>query len=220
MQLSVTLVIVLATGIISFQAFSKRDLFYKLLFSPYQVKHSKQWYRFLTCGLVHAHWPHLLVNMFVLYSFAAIQLDPYGGKHGLEADFMARFGAVKGLVFFVTLYIGGLLFSSLPALKKHGDNVTYNAVGASGAVSAVLYSAIVLNPFSELGLLILPGIRFPAILFGVLYLAYEWYMDKRSKDNVAHDAHFWGAIFGVTFTLLIDPQVAVEFINQVLNYFS
>lgn len=210
MQISVTLVIVIATAIISYQSFSKRDLFYKLLFSPYQVKHRKEWYRFFTHAFVHAHWPHLLVNMWVLYIFGS----------GLEAMFAAHFGFVKGIIFFVALYVGGFLFSSLPSLKKHGDNVGYNAVGASGAVSAVLYSAIILNPLTGIGLLFVPGLYIPAFIFGVLYLAYEYIMDKRSKDNVAHDAHFWGAVFGIVFTISLDPSLALRFIDQITLYFN
>lgn len=208
--ISVTLIIIVITGFVSFQCFNKRDLFYKLLFSPYQVKHRREWYRFFTHALVHAHWPHLLVNMWVLYIFGS----------GLEARFITHFGTAKGLIFYVALYVGGFLFSSLPALQKHGDNAGYNAVGASGAVSAILYSAIVMTPLTGIGLLFVPGIYIPAFIFGILYLAYEWYMDKRSRDNVAHDAHFWGAVFGVIFTLCLDPDLAVDFVEQIKYYFS
>jgi membrane associated rhomboid family serine protease len=151
---------------------------------------------------------HLLVNMYVFYIFGGVT----------ERIFESVLGGLKGSLFFLLLYLGGVLFATLPAYKKHRDNHYYNSVGASGAVSAVLFASIVLLPTNSIYLFFIP-IPIPAFIFGVLYLWYENYMDKRSQDNVAHDAHFWGALFGVVFTLLAVPNSFLNFVSQVTDFF-
>ena len=112
------------------------------------------------------------------------------------------------------LYLGGIFFAALPALKKHKDHSHYNAVGASGAVSAVLFTSILFMPTQGIRFIFVP-IDIPAFVFGGLYLAFEWYMDKKSNDNVAHDAHFWGAIFGIAFTIVLAPEIGLSCIQQI-----
>ncbi len=109
------------------------------------------------------------------------------------------------------------MFAALPAFRKHSDNSYYNSVGASGAVAAVLFSFILFMPTTSLYLMFIP-IPIPAFVFGILYLALEAYLDKRSQDNVAHDAHIWGAIFGVAFTIVMKPSVVLSFIEEVSLY--
>ena len=167
--------------------------------------HRKQWHRLLSHALVHADFMHLLVNMIVLWSFGRI----------VEAYFTGMFG-FQGNYYFLMLYAGGVVIASLPSLFKHKDNPSYNAVGASGAVSAVLFSAILFQPLSKIYLFFIP-IGIPAFIFGPLYLAYEIYMDKKSQDRVAHDAHYWGAIFGLLFTIVVQPEIVPYFFNQILG---
>jgi membrane associated rhomboid family serine protease len=131
---------------------------------------------------------------------------------GMQTErFYGAVGEGNGALLFIALYIGGVIFSSLPSYRKHLDNPSYNAIGASGATSAVLFAYVLMSPFQKLSLLFLPGIDFYAWIFGLLYLAYEYYMDKRSTDNVAHDAHFYGALYGILFTAALDPQLVLNF---------
>lgn len=119
-----------------------------------------------------------------------------------------------GPLLYLLLYLCGIVFSSLPAYKKYKDRPEYRAVGASGAVSGIVFTSILINPVASVYILFIPfGI--PAFLFGVLYLVYEAYMIRHSRDNVAHDAHFWGALFGIVFTIAFKPVLAVMFIEQV-----
>jgi membrane associated rhomboid family serine protease len=112
------------------------------------------------------------------------------------------------------LYLGGLILSIIPAYGKNKNNVFYNSVGASGAVSAVVFSSIILYPAGKIFLFFIP-IGIPAPIFGILYLVYEYYMSKKGKDNIGHDAHFWGAVFGVMYIIAIRPQFAVSFLQQI-----
>lgn len=214
-MLSVTYAIIAITVLISVLCFNNRELKYKLTFSPYSAKHHKRWYTVFTHAFVHADYMHLGVNMFVLYSFGYQVATVYGDSYayGVEADFKLLFGPQSGL-FYALLYVGGIAFATLPSFYKHSDNPRYLAVGASGAVSSILFASIMLNPFNSIGMIFLPGIGIPAILFGVLYLIYEAYMDKKGRDNVAHDAHFWGAIYGVLFVIVLKPSTVLNFIDQ------
>jgi len=196
--------------IVSLQSFSNKSLFYKLSFSPYEAKQRGKWYKTITHGFVHADYMHLLFNMYVLYMFG--QTVEIGAGEGVNG-FVKHFGN-KGHYLYLLLYFGGLLFATLPAFYKHSDNPSYVSIGASGAVSAVVFSFIILNPTIELFLLFLP-IPIPGVVFGLLYLGLEAYMDRRGGSKIAHDAHFWGAIFGIIFTILIDLTLLKTFVEQV-----
>lgn len=203
-----TLIIIAITCIVSILCFQNQDLFMKLRFSPYMVKSKNQTYRFFTHAFVHADWGHLLINMFVLLSFGKI----------VEAYFGIVFEG-KATVYFILLYLGGILFSSLPAYSKHQHDHNYSAVGASGAVSAVLFSSILFDPLSGIRIMFIP-IDIPAFVFGILYLTYEAYSAKKATDGIGHDAHFWGAIYGVTITLILNYGIGIRFIEQIRGIFS
>jgi membrane associated rhomboid family serine protease len=203
----ITWIIILITASVSIPAFRNAELFSNLRFNPEIILSRKQWYRFFTYGLLHADWVHLGVNMFVLYSF---------GEAVEKA--MTYYFASKGGLYFVMLYIGGIALSVVPAFEKHKHDIWYNAVGASGAVSAVLFSSIIFYPTSKLMLFLIP-VPFPAVLFGILYLVYSAYMAKRATDNIGHDAHFWGALFGAVFTIILKPELALLFIQQLAHIF-
>tara|TARA_B110000090_G_scaffold262_1_gene244 strand:+ start:8745 stop:9362 length:618 start_codon:yes stop_codon:yes gene_type:complete len=201
--MSITLIIIIITVAVSLYASENSDIKKKLLFNPYQVLNNKQYYRVLTHAFIHADLMHLGINMYVLYSF---------GQY-LESMFMRMFGEI-GLLYFILLYIGGILFATLPSLRKHKDNPHYNSLGASGAVSAVLFSFIVLNPMAQLGLFAI--IPLNATFFGVLYIGYEMYMNKKGRTNIAHDAHLLGAAFGIIFTIILSPSnVISNFIQEI-----
>ena len=204
----VTIIIVIITTLFSVMAMNNRELFQKTLYSPYQVYHRKEYYRLFTHALLHAGWIHLIVNMYVLYIF---------GK--MAETYFEYYKEGAGSFNYLLLYLGGIFFATLPALKKHKDNFMYSSVGASGAVSAVLFSCIAFNPTMPIIFIFLP-IPIPAVVFGILYLFYEAYMDKKSTDYVAHDAHYYGAVFGALFTFLTLPGVFLNFFSQIFNYFS
>ncbi len=179
------------------------DLFYRLKFNPYLALHSKQWYRFFTYALLHAGWLHLFVNMYVLYLFGNTVIDGY-----------CQLFDLKGYYYFILLYIGAIIISVLPSFGKHKNDPYYNAVGASGAVSAVVFASILFYPTGKIMIFPVP-IGIPAFIFGILYLIYSAYMGKRGRDNIGHDAHFWGAVFGVLFTIAIKPRMALYFIEEI-----
>jgi len=211
MELSITLIIIIITVGVSLLANSKPELCAKLLFNPYQVVYRKEWYRIFTHALVHDRQNifHLFFNMYVLYSFGS----------ALESMLGSAVGSLS-LFYYLMIYVGGVFVATVPALIKHKDNYGYNSVGASGAVSAILFSTIVFVPFSGgIGIIFLP-ISIPPLVFGVLYIAYEMYMEKRGGTNIAHDAHIWGALFGFLITLLFVPGALTNFIGQLLSVFN
>ncbi|MFC2117849.1 rhomboid family intramembrane serine protease [Bacteroidota bacterium] len=198
-----TLVLVIIISAISLLAFSRQELLYKYQFNAYQIVRKKQWYRILSHGFLHANMEHLFVNMFVLYSFGSA-----------VEDYFKVFGD-KWLLYYLLLFFGGIVLSSVYSLIKHKDNYHYNAVGTSGAVSAVVFAAIFFDPWRKiLFFFILP---IPGIVFAGLYLAYSYYMSKRKMDNIGHDAHFWGAIYGLAFPIIVNPELFNFFINQLFK---
>ncbi len=202
MSFSVTFILIAITVAFSLPGVNDPARLSKWVFNPYVVRVRKEWYRVVSHAFVHAGWVHLLVNMFVLFFFG----------HSVENYLRAVYGHA-GVVYFVLLYLGGILFATLPAFKKHSDNPRYNSVGASGAVAAVLFAHILLKPTEMLYLYF--AIPLPSFVFGIGYLWYEAYMDKRGGDRIAHDAHFWGAIFGVAFMIALDFNNLLMFFNQV-----
>ena len=196
------LVIIILTAAISIMAFGNEELFRKLKFNAYFIKRDKEWYRFFSYALLHADWGHLFINMFVLWSFGGIVLQ----------FFKEDFGQMAALKFLL-LYVGGVLFSTIFDYFKNKDNIYYNAVGASGAVSAVVFSSIILFPTGKIFFIFIP-IGIPSWIFGILYLVYSAYMGKRGSDNIGHFAHFWGAVFGIIFTIFINPAFVTRFFLQ------
>ena len=196
-----TIIIVAITALVSIAAFNRPDLMEKLQFNASKVIHQKQYYRLVSHGFVHANWEHLIVNMIVLYSFGS----------AIEMYFEYGFGRMSN-AYYLILYFGGMIISNLYALYKHRNNYYYNAVGASGAVSAVLFAAIFFEPWNKIyffGLVPIPG-----IVFAVLYLGYSYYMSRKQNDNVAHDAHFLGALFGFVYPILLNSQLFERFLDK------
>lgn len=196
-----TLLIIIVTALFSIAAFSRHELMYRYNFNPYQVVHRKQWYRIFTHAFLHANWEHLIINMIVLFSFG----------NALNRYFYIYIGD-NLILLYIGLYVGGIIISSIFTLFKEKDNFKYNAVGASGAVSAVLFACIFFDPLNKIyffGVIPIPG-----ILFGVLYLGYSYYMGKKSNDNIGHDAHFWGAVFGFVFPILLKPSLISNFFDK------
>ena len=200
-----TIIIILITSVFSIIAFSQHGLVYKYQFNPYQILKRRQYSRLILHAFLHANWTHLIVNMLVLYSFGT----------ALERYFQQFFGA-NWIPYYLILYFGAILVSPLYALFKHRNDYLYNAVGASGAVSAVVFAAIFFDPWNKIyffGMIPMPG-----IVFAVGYLIYSWLMSSRNKDNVAHDTHFFGALFGFLVPILLNPHLFTFFIRQLLHH--
>ena len=209
--MSLTLIIIIITVALSLMANNNSELYAKMVFNPYLVVQRKEWHRLVTHAFIHDNTNifHLVFNMYVLYSFG----------NAVET-FLAYHLGTKAFLFYIFIYFGGIMASSIPSIIKHKNNVNYNSVGASGAVSAVLFSAIAFMPLQGgIGILFLP-FSLPPIVFGILYIAYEMYMNKRGGSNVAHDAHIGGAIYGFIFTLLFIPGVFTNFFSQIIHYFN
>lgn len=202
----ITFFVLLTTVIASVMAFQNPDMRYKMMFIPFNIKHRKnQGYRFFSHIFIHADWMHLIFNMYVLYGFGIY----------VEEIFQILDPGVKGLLNYGLLYFGGALFATLVPFGRNKDNPNYMSLGASGAVSAVIFASIILVPQIEIGLIFLPKI--PGYLFGILYIAFEIYMDKRGNTGVAHDAHIGGAVFGVVFVIVTQFNQFQTFIAYILN---
>ncbi len=201
--MEITYGIILFTVVVSIVCFNNEEMFNRLKFNAFDVKHSNQWYRFFSYGFLHSGWVHLLINMIVFYSFGTI----------VERVFRVFFHE-KYILYYILLYLGGLLLSIIPAFGKHKNDVFYNAVGASGAVSSVVFSSIIMMPKAPISFFFIP-VEIPAWIFGILYIIYEFYMSRKAKDNIGHDAHFWGAVYGVIFTIALKPSLAVGFLQQI-----
>ena len=199
----VTLILIAITSLVSVLCFSGSLDGNKLLFNAYSVWHRKEWYRMLSHGAVHGGWGHLIFNMLTLYFFGRV----------VEEYFAAAFGNTLGIVLYVVLYVSAIAVSSIWDLVKYKDDWNYNAVGASGAVSAILFASILFEP--KMGIYIyLSPIPVPGYIFAPLYLLYCWYMAKRNMDNIGHSAHFWGAVYGLAFPLICKPAIFTHFLSQ------
>jgi membrane associated rhomboid family serine protease len=188
--MSITIIIVAITCIVSLLVMNNDEAKEKVLFWPYKINHGREYFRFYSGAFVHADILHLAFNMITLYSFG----------QGIETFlFPALFGDKSGLLY-IMLYAIGIVVASLPDYFKYKEVYGYRALGASGAVSAVLFSVILLAPSEELKVFL--AIPIPAWLFGILYLAFSAYMAKRGNDNIGHSAHFWGGVFGLVFTYI------------------
>jgi membrane associated rhomboid family serine protease len=212
-MLNPVLILIGLTVAISAYAWSNRDLMEAWIMEPYVMARNGQWYRLLTSGFLHADWSHLLFNMFAFYSFSPVVL----------ATLAEGYGTGAGLGLFLLLYLGGIIVSDLPTYFKHRDDRNYRSLGASGGVASVLFASILLFPVSGKGggIIIFPlPIPIQPFLFGFLYLAYSYYMGRRRGDNVNHDAHFYGALYGVLLIMALVPGALPHFAQQVSDYIS
>lgn len=194
-----TYIIIGITAILSYICFNNKELFGKLALSPYRIAKNNEWHRIITHGFVHADTTHLLVNMFTLWSFGTY----------IEEGFQYLDLGTGG---FLGLYFGGMIAASVYDLVKHRNDPYYRSIGASGAISAVLFTSIFFNPFGTI--LLFAIIPIPGILFGPLYLVYCQYMNKRGGDNINHNAHFYGAVYGLIYPLLLRPSLIHSFLSN------
>ena len=199
-----TLIIIIVTLIITVIGFYSDEVMSKMMLNAYQVYHKKEWYRMITHGFLHADWTHLIINMIVLYSFGS-NVEAWFGK-------LKMAGYIDSVaITYSLLYFGGIIVSSMITLIRHRNNRWYNSVGASGAVSAIIFTSIFFSPLDKLYFFAV--IPIPGIVFGILYLVYSSYMSRRNRDNINHDAHFLGAVYGFVFPFLIDFDLISHFLQ-------
>lgn len=192
-----SLLIIVLTSVVSFAALRDPKLMSRLILWPPPIRRNGEYYRLLSYGLVHADMGHLLFNMVTLFFFGSAMANLYG--------------RYLGALGFLLFYAGGLLVSILPSYLRNRDNANYRSLGASGAVSAVLFAFILLQPWATIIVFVVP---MPAIVYAVLFLGYTFWMDRQRRDNINHSAHLWGALYGVVFTVIMEPRVVGVFLEQ------
>lgn len=209
--MSITLIIIIITCIVSFTAFSNQKITDQLIFYPPAVTNQNQWYRFFSCALIHADITHLIFNMFSFYSFGGF----------VESAFAEYFGSL-GSVLYVALYVISQFLCLLPTYAKHKEDYYYRSLGASGAVSAIIFAGIFLSPLQRMGLMFIP-IPIPGFIFGFIYLAITAYLDRRGAAGINHSAHLFGALAGVgllvIFGFAFSPyNLLAIFIQQIRSF--
>lgn len=201
----ITLLIIVLTCITSIAAFSNQQFMQKLIFSPYIIKRQKDWFRFLSSGFLHSNWMHLFFNMYVLFLFGQV-----------TEEYFARLFDQAGATLYILFYTSAIMLSEVYSYFRHQDNPGYASLGASGAVSAVVFASILFQPLNKIGIIFFP-IGIPGFVFGVLYLLYSMYMARNANDNVGHYAHFYGAVFGFIFPIVLKPELFLRFMQQITN---
>jgi membrane associated rhomboid family serine protease len=212
-MISTTLIIIILTAIVSFTSFSNQKTINDLIFYPPAVSQRNQWYRFWSCALIHADVAHLAFNMFSLYMFGEM----------VEKAFEQIFPGM-GKILYIAMYLIAQFICLLPTYIKHKNDYGYRSLGASGAVSAVVFAGIFMYPTIKIGLFIIPPI-IPGFIFGPLYLVISAMMAKKGGDNINHSAHIWGAIAGIAFVIIASYALSAfdpikYFIGEVGGYFN
>jgi len=211
-MISITLIIIITTVVVSLIAFNKSEVMDNLIFYPPAVTERNQYYRFITSGFIHADVAHLAFNMISFFLFSNALVEP---------AFIQFFGDY-GRAMLLLMYVLALIVCLLPTYWKNKTNENYRSLGASGAVSAVVFAGIMIAPSAQLGFFIIPPV-IPGFIFGPLYLILSAYMDKRGGDNINHSAHIWGALFGIAFIIIAtklysDYDVWTNFVEEIQYY--
>ncbi|WP_026955367.1 rhomboid family intramembrane serine protease [Algoriphagus vanfongensis] len=206
MNLSITVILIILTVISSFYGFNNLSFIERWMFIPYKIKNRKQWDRFILSGFIHKDYIHLLFNMFTFYFFGRV----------VEQFLLFQYGTVAGGVVFVLFYLLGIIIADIPTYLKHQNDSYYRALGASGGTAAAVFASIIILPLADIclfGILCLPG-----FILGALFLIYSYVKGKQDSDGINHDAHLYGALFGIIFILVISPGSALDFVDQIKNW--
>lgn len=197
MESPITYALIAITCVVSWVAFNNRKLADRLILWPPAIDKHKQYDRLVTYGFIHADFMHLIFNMITLFFF------------GRQIEVLMT--GLVGMWVYPVFYLSALVVSILPTYLKNQHNPNYLSLGASGAVSAVLFAFILVAPWQRIFVLFLP---LPAIVFAVLYVAYSIWMDRRGGDRINHSAHLAGAAYGVMFLVIMRPQVLQHFLSE------
>ncbi len=201
--MTITLAIIIITGLISYQGFNNYNIINSLKHHPYSEHHNKQYYRLLSSGFVHGNLSHLLINLFVLYMF---------GQY-IESSFGVLYGEALGSLYFLFLYLSSIVVADLPTHFRHKNNSSYAAVGASGATSALVLIYCLLDPWNWF---LYPPV--PAIVFALGYIFYSHWSDKKNRsDGIGHSAHLYGALYGIIFLIVTKPMVLRIFSERIIE---
>jgi membrane associated rhomboid family serine protease len=201
----ITYIIIGFTVLISLYSFRNPAVLQRLILNPYVAAHRKEYYRFITSGFVHKDHMHLIFNMISLYFFGAV----------IEQEFNMIFSG-RGDLYFILLYVLGIIVSDVPSFLKHKDNPGYNSLGASGGVASIIFAFILLRPLDKIYLYFAIGIE--GFILGTLYLIFSYYQGRKANDNINHDAHLFGALFGLVFIAVLYPQAIPQFFEQISNW--
>ncbi len=204
--MSLTFIIIILTVAVSWFAWRDASLLNRLILSPTRITVHREYYRLLTSGFIHADWNHLIFNMLTLFFFGEF----------VEQKLVGLFGPVAGQVYYALFYLLGIIVSDIPSYLKNRNNYGYAALGASGGVSSLLFGYVLIEPLNDICLYYVLCI--PAFIFGLLYLGYSYIMAKRGMDNIGHDAHFYGSVFGLIFMAILVPGAVPNFISQISSY--
>lgn len=200
--------------VFSIICFEDRNKMYKYMFHPYSIYHNKEHYRFLTHAFIHGDFFHLLFNCLALYSFGRALENQYFGNDQV-------FNPKIGKVYYILLFTGGIYAASIAEYIRNKNNPDYSSLGASGAISSILFCFIMISPLSEVSFLFIP---MKGWILGVLLLGVSYYLIRKKKtssytDNISHESHFWGAVYGIIFIAVLKPQVLKLFLMQILSAF-
>lgn len=203
--MSITLIIVVATVLISFAAWNNGNIYYGMMMNPYEIFKQNQYWRLLTSGFIHSGYVHLGFNMFTFYFFGSV----------VEIIFHQVLGDGGSLVF-ILFYLSAIIVSDLPTAIQNRKFPGYNSLGASGAVSAMVFASIIYLPLNKICLFAI--FCLPGFILGTLYIIYSYTQSKSLSDNINHQAHLYGAIYGIIIAIVIYPPAALEFFEKVLSY--
>ena len=204
MELSVSLIILAFTGLVSYQAFSRPEMMAKFKHSPYREFSQKEWYRLLTSGFLHADWVHLLINMYMLYAF--------GGY--VEKYIVQKYGSPTGHIIFLVFYMMNIILANIPTAFQHKHNPGFSSIGASGAISGIIFVFILLDPWQ---MFLFPPL--PAVLLGIGYLIYSSWASNKGHGRIDHSAHFAGALAGMAMIILINHDIINVFLEKLVSDF-
>jgi membrane associated rhomboid family serine protease len=188
-QTPVTIILIAINVLMFLLTDNNATLKNKLIMWPYGVKRTHSYYRFISSGFLHADFMHLFFNMFTLYFF------------GKNLELILNYYAIGGNWAFLGIYFGALIVSDISSYFKHNDAPSYHSLGASGAVAAIVFATIVFSPWSSI--YIYGALKISAAVYAILFVIYCIYMGKKNMDNINHDAHLWGALFGLACTLVL-----------------
>lgn len=202
---SITTWIIIMTVATSWFAFSRPEITRRFIHNPYLVSTQQQYYRFLTSGFLHGDFSHLLWNMFSLYFFGSV----------VERYFASIFGEASG-IYFIGFYLLAIIVSDIPTYFKQRNNPRYNSLGASGGVAAVIFASIIFQPLQLICIYFV--FCLPGFILGAAYLIWSYYKGRKANDNINHEAHLYGAVFGFLFCAVMYPASLVLFYEQLKDW--
>lgn len=207
LDINMTIILIGITVAVSFYAFNRPSVLMALMMNPFSISRKQQYYRFLTSGFIHRDHMHLLMNMISFYFLGT----------AVEQVFDYLFGPA-GSVYFVALYLLAIIVSDLPTYFQKRNSPAYNSLGASGGVAAVVFAFIIFQPMQYICIFF--ALCMPGFILGILYIGYSYFQGKRSNDNINHDAHLYGSLFGLLFCLIVYPPSFMNFVREVSGWMS